>query len=164
MFRDRGVGAVQAGTLLALMQLGGAGTSLLLPVLAHRTRDQRWLTGAVVAVTGVGLAGAVFAPAGGAAGWTLLLGAGQGAALGLAIYFTMARAPDPVAAASLSAFAQGGGYLVASAGPLMLGFLHVATGGWAVPAGALLTVLAGQFAAGILAARPRLLAPRSAKG
>ncbi|HEV2370908.1 MAG TPA: MFS transporter, partial [Streptosporangiaceae bacterium] len=123
LFRDRGVSAVQAGTLLALMQLGGAGTSLLLPVLAHRSRDQRWLTGVVVAVAAVGLAGAAFAPVGGAAGWVLVLGAGQGAALGLAIYFTMARAPDPVAAASLSAFAQGAGYLVASAGPLMVGFL-----------------------------------------
>jgi CP family cyanate transporter-like MFS transporter len=158
LFRDRGVSAVQAGTLLALMQLGGAGTSLLVPALAHRTRDQRWLTGVVVAVTAVGLAGCAFAPVAGAVGWVLLLGAGQGAALGLAIYFTMARAPDPVAAASLSAFAQGAGYLVASAGPLIVAFLHAATGGWAVPFGALLAVQAGQFAAGLLAARPRVLA------
>jgi len=93
----------------------------------------------------------------GAVGWVLVLGAGQGAALGLAIYFTMARAPDPMAAASLSAFTQGAGYLVASAGPLMVGFLHTATGGWAIPAGALLVVQGGQFAAGILAARPRVL-------
>jgi len=158
LFRDRGVSAVQAGTLLALMQLGGAGTSLLVPVLAHRTRDQRWLAGVVVAVSAAGLAGCAFAPVGGAVGWVLLLGAGQGAALGLAIYFTMARAPDPVAAASLSAFAQGAGYLVAAAGPLMVGFLHTATGGWTVPIGAVLAVLAGQFAAGMLAARPRVLA------
>jgi CP family cyanate transporter-like MFS transporter len=158
MFRDRGVSAVQAGTLLALMQLGGAGTSLLAPALAHRTRDQRWLTGVVVAVTAVGLAGCGFAPVGGAVGWVLLLGAGQGAALGLAIYFTMARAPDPAAAASLSSFAQGAGYLVASAGPLMVAFLHAATGGWAIPFGALIVVQGGQFAAGMLAARPRVLA------
>ena len=158
LFRDRGVSAVQAGTLLALMQLGGAGTSLLVPVLAHRTRDQRWLAGVVVAVSAAGLAGCAFAPVGGAVGWVLLLGAGQGAALGLAIYFTMARAPDPVAAASLSAFTQGAGYLVASVGPLMVGFLHTATGGWTVPIGAVLAVQAGQFAAGMLAARPRVLA------
>jgi MFS transporter, CP family, cyanate transporter len=160
LFRDRGVSAVQAGTLLALMQLGGAGTSLLVPALAHRTRDQRWLTGVVVAVSAVGLAGAAFGPVGGAAAWVLVLGAGQGAALGLAIYFTMARAPDPVAAASLSSFTQGAGYLVASAGPLMVGFLHTATGGWAIPAAALLAVQGGQFAAGMLAARPRVLADR----
>ncbi len=160
LFRDRGVSAVQAGTLLALMQLGGAGTSLLVPALAHRTQDQRRLTGVVVAVSAVGLAGAAFAPVGGAAAWVLVLGAGQGAALGLAIYFTMARAPDPVAAASLSSFSQGAGYLVASAGPLRVGFLHTATGGWSVPAAALIAVQGGQFAAGMLAARPRVLADR----
>ena len=65
---------------------------------------------------------------------------------------------DGPAAASLSAFAQGAGYLVAAAGPLMVGFLHTATGGWTVPIGAVLAVLAGQFAAGMLAARPRVLA------
>ena len=36
------------------------------------------------------------------------------------------------AAASLSAFAQSVGYLVATTGPLAVGFLHTATGGWTV--------------------------------
>lgn len=157
LFRDRGVSAVQAGTLLALMQLGGAGSSLLIPVLAHRIPDQRWLVAVTVAVTGVGLAGAAFAPVGGAIVWVLVLGAGQGGALGLAIYLTMARAPDPVGAASLSAFSQGAGYLVASAGPLMVALLHTATGGWAIPMGAVLAVVAGELAAGLLAARPLML-------
>ncbi len=58
-------------------------------------------------ISAAGLAGVWFAPLAGAAAWTLLLGLGQGAALGLAIYFTAARAPDPVTSASLSAFAQG---------------------------------------------------------
>ena len=41
----------------------------------------------------------------------------------------MARAPDPVAAASLSALAQGGVYLLATTGPLAVGLLHASTGG-----------------------------------
>ena len=45
-----------------------------------------------------------------------LLGLGQGASLGLGIFYTMARAPDPVTSASLSAFAQSIGYLLASPG------------------------------------------------
>ena len=96
LFRDRGADPVHAGTLLALMNLGNAVTLLLVPLLAHRTRDQRWLVALTVACAAVGLAGAWFAPLGGAVAWVLLLGFGQGAALGLAVYFTVARAPDPV--------------------------------------------------------------------
>jgi CP family cyanate transporter-like MFS transporter len=89
--------------------------------------------------------------------WVLLLGLGQGAGLGLAIYLTMARAPDPVAAASLSGFAQAAGYLVAAAGPLAVGFVHTATGAWAIPAAVVLAVYGGELAAGILAGRAMTL-------
>jgi MFS transporter, CP family, cyanate transporter len=69
-------------------------------------------------VTAPRRAGALYAPLGSAAAWVLILGISQGAALALAIFFTIARAPDPVSAASLSSLAQAAGYLVASAGPL----------------------------------------------
>jgi len=153
MFRERGVSAVHAGDLLALMNFGNAVTCLLIPVLAHRAADQRKLAVAAVAATGVGIAGAVFGPAALAPECVALLGLGQGATLGLAIFYTMARAPDPATAASLSAFAQGVGYLVASAGPLTIGFLHDATGGWTLPGVVLLGVAAVELAGGWLAGR-----------
>jgi CP family cyanate transporter-like MFS transporter len=157
LFRDRGADPVHAGTLLALMNIGNAVTLMLIPVLAHRTRDQRWLVALTVASSAIGLAGAWFAPMAGAAFWVVLLGFGQGAALGLAVYFTVARAPDPVSSASLSAFAQGAGYLVATTGPLAVGFLHTATGSWTVPVVVLFAVLAAELAAGWGAARPATL-------
>jgi MFS transporter, CP family, cyanate transporter len=157
LFRDRGAGAVHAGFLLALMNLGGAATALLAPVLAHRARDQRALIAVTVAVSAGGLAGVWFAPLATAAAWTLLLGVGQGAALGLAIYLTTARAPDPSSAASLSSFAQSGGYLVATTGPLAFGFLHAVTGNWTAPVVALLAVFAAEFAIGVGAGRARTL-------
>jgi len=155
MFRDRGVSAVHAGDLLALMNLGNGIMALLVPVLAHRAADQRRLAAVATAATAVGLAGAIFGPAGLAPGFVLLLGFGQGASLGLGIFYTMARAPDPVTAASLSAFAQGVGYLIASAGPLAVGFLHDATGGWTVPGTILLCVAVFQLITGWLAGRAR---------
>jgi CP family cyanate transporter-like MFS transporter len=94
----------------------------------------------------------------------LLLGLGQGATLGLAIFFTMARAPDPAAAASLSAFAQGAGYLVAATGPLLLGFLHAVTGGWTIPVLALLGVALGQLISGWLAGRALTVPTRRIAG
>ena len=153
MFRDRGASPGGAGTLLALTGVGGAISALVIPVLAHRSRDQRLLMALTVAASAAGLAGAWFAPLGSAVAWVLLLGLGQGAALGLAIFFTMARAPDPVTAASLSSFAQSGGYLLATTGPLLVGFLHSATSGWTVPIVVLLVITGLQCMAGWPAAR-----------
>jgi MFS transporter, CP family, cyanate transporter len=159
MFRDRGVSAIHAGYLLALMNLGNAVTCLLIPVLAHRAADQRKLAAVAMLATGGGIAGAVFGPAGLAPAAILLLGLGQGATLGLGIFYTMARAPDPVTAASLSAFAQGAGYLIASTGPLAIGFLHDATGGWTAPGLVLLGVALLQLITGWLAGRARTVPP-----
>jgi CP family cyanate transporter-like MFS transporter len=153
MFRDRGISAVHAGDLLALMNLGNAATALLVPVIAHRLADQRWLAAVANIATVAGLAGAIFGPASAVVPVMLLLGLGQGATLGLGIFYTMARAPDPVTAASLSAFAQGVGYLIASAGPLVVGFLHDSTGGWTVPGLVLLSGGALQLVAGWLGGR-----------
>jgi CP family cyanate transporter-like MFS transporter len=155
MFRDRGVSAASAGTLLALMNLGNAVTALLIPVLAQRVTDQRRLAALSMMATAAGLAGAGFGPSGLAAEFMVLLGLGQGASLGLGIYYTMARAPDPAVAASLSAFAQGIGYLLASIGPLLIGLLHTATGGWSVPLAVLLVVALLQLITGWLAGRAR---------
>jgi MFS transporter, CP family, cyanate transporter len=130
---------------------------MLIPVLAHRMAGQRRLVVPTVIATAAGIAGALYGPLGSAWAWILLLGLAQGAALGLAIFFTMARAPEPVAAASLSALAQGGGYLLAAIGPLAVGLLHASTGGWDVPVALLLVLSAAQLAAGWLAARDRVL-------
>ena len=155
MFRDRGVSAVDAGTLLAVMNLGNAVAALLVPVLAHRLRSQQWLSVGMAAALAIGLTGSAFGPVGGSAVFTLILGLGQGSSLGLAIYFTMARAPDPVTSASLSAFAQSVGYLLASLGPLLVGFLHTTTGSWAASIVLLLGVVAVLLASGWLAGRDR---------
>jgi MFS transporter, CP family, cyanate transporter len=153
LFRDRGVTAAAAGGLLALMNLGNAVTAMVAPTVAHRVRDQRLIIVVTVLAMAAGLLGSQYAPTGTAVAWTLLLGFGQGASLGLAIFFTMARAPDPVTAASLSGFAQSTGYLIAAAGPLTVGFLHTATGGWTVPVLALVGALGFQLWAGLLAGR-----------
>jgi CP family cyanate transporter-like MFS transporter len=155
MFRDRGLSPGHAADLLALMSLGNAVTGLLVPVLAQRLADQRWLAVWAVLATACGLTGAIFGPASLAAVFMLLLGLGQGSTLGLAVYFTMARAPDPVTAATLSAFSQGIGYLLASAGPLAIGFLHDASGSWTLPGAVLLAVAVAPLVTGWLGGRDR---------
>jgi MFS transporter, CP family, cyanate transporter len=157
IFQDRGTSAVTAGNLLALMAVGNLIAALIVPVLAHRAPDHRALMAPSMTAVGVGLAGSLWAPLGGAWLWVLVLGIGQGACLALAIVFMVARAPDPGVAASLSAFAQSAGYLVASAGPLELGLLHSATGSWNIPVALLLVLCAGGLVVGMFAARPLVL-------
>jgi CP family cyanate transporter-like MFS transporter len=157
MLRDRGESASGAGDLLALMGVGNLAVSLLVPMAAQRMRSQATLmVPTVVAIAG-GLAALLYAPLGGAPAWALVLGAGQNAALALAIFFTAARAPNASAAASLSSLAQAVGYLLASVGPLEVGLLHSATGSWTLPVTVLFVLSAVMLVAGLLAARPRML-------
>jgi MFS transporter, CP family, cyanate transporter len=157
IFQDRGTSAVTAGNLLALMATGNLVAALTVPMLAHRAPDQRALMVPSMTAMGVGLAGSLWAPLGGVWFWVLVLGIGQGACLALAIFFMVARAPDPGVSASLSAFAQSAGYLVASAGPLEFGLLHSATGSWNIPAALLLVLCGCGLVVGLFAARPLVL-------
>jgi CP family cyanate transporter-like MFS transporter len=157
ILRDRGASADTAANLLALMGVGNLAVSLLVPVVAQRMRAQYVLVVPTVVAMTVGLAGVVYLPLGSAVIWALILGAGQNAALSLAIFFTMARAPHAAAAASLSSLAQAVGYLLASAGPLEVGLLHSATGSWNLPLAVLFALTGILLAAGLLAARPRML-------
>ena len=157
ILRDRGESASGAGDLLALMGVGNLAVSLIVPVLAQRMRTQHVLVVPTVVAMAAGLAGAMYAPLGSAVAWVLILGMGQNAALSLAIFFTMARAPHPAAAASLSSLAQAAGYLLASTGPLEVGLLHSATGSWNLPVGVLFVLNGILLVAGLLAARPLVL-------
>ena len=166
MLRDRGESAAGAGDLLALMGVGNLAVSLLIPMAAQRMRSQVALVAPTTLAVVGGLAGLLYLPLSGAVAWALILGAGQNAALALAIFFTAARTPDAAAAASLSSLAQAVGYLLASAGPLEVGLLHSATGSWTAPVMVLFALSAVMLVAGLLAARPRMLpaVPRQEPG
>ncbi|HEY2672624.1 MAG TPA: MFS transporter [Rugosimonospora sp.] len=157
LFRDRGSSAAQAGLLVSMLSICGLVTAMITPMLAHRRTDHRVLVVPAVAVCVLGILGAWLAPLSTAAIWTGLLGLGQGAALGLGLYFTIARASTPQAAVRLSAMAQCAGYLLAATGPFTVGLLHDATGGWAVPFGLLLVLTGAELVVGLLAARNRML-------
>jgi CP family cyanate transporter-like MFS transporter len=100
----------------------------------------------------VALAGLLLAPALGWV-WVCLLGAATGGAFPLAITLLGLRTDGPRAAAELSGMAQTVGYLLAGLGPLAMGVLHNATGGWRVPLTALIALVVPEAIAGLLAAR-----------
>jgi CP family cyanate transporter-like MFS transporter len=91
--------------------------------------------------------------------WVLaaLLGMGMGGAFSLAIMMIVLRAPDGPTAAMLSSMAQGVGYTLASAGPLIVGLLHDMTGDWRGAAGLFVVASLGAAVAGGLAGRRRMV-------
>jgi CP family cyanate transporter-like MFS transporter len=153
LLRSAGVERGAAGALLSVMLLTAIPTCLLTPVIASRHRDQRATIAAAIVVYAAGLAGLLVAPAAAPAVWATLLGFAQGAMLALVFLVFGLRAPDDEHAAQLSAMAQSVGYAVAAVGPLVIGVLQDATGGWTVPLIVLLAVLVPLFAAGMAAGR-----------
>ncbi len=128
VLRMRGMSAVDAGLVLSLSVITQAAASLLLPFLLARLRDQRAVNIIALALTGVSLTGCFFAPLSTMWGWALLLGVAQGSAFTLALTVIGLRSYDSHVAAQLSSMAQGIGYLIASSGPFVAGWLLHATG------------------------------------
>lgn len=154
LLRDGGVSATGAGSALALFNLLGIATAVLVPALAARRRDQRGLGLLVAAAWGAGLAGLLAAP-GLYLVWAVLTGLAQGAGIGLALALLVLRARTPGSARDLSATVQSVGYLLASTGPLVVGVLRDRSGGWLVPLAALCVVVAAMALAVLGAGRDR---------
>jgi CP family cyanate transporter-like MFS transporter len=154
---DAGVSPAAAGGVLAVAALLGAPLSLLVPPLAARGRSQvGWVVVCTVPIV-VGIAGLILAPAAAPVVWAVLWGLGTGASFPLAMTLVLVRARDVAQTGRLSATAQSLGYLLAATGPLAIGLLHDATGGWRTGLVLLLVVVALQTAVGLAAGRPRLV-------
>jgi MFS transporter, CP family, cyanate transporter len=155
LFQDHGMSSGQAGWMLSYSSLPGVAVALSVPVLEPRLRRRWLLPAAAVLLCAVGYLGLLADPVPLAYLWMTALGLGQGAAISLALGYIVARSPDHAHTAQLSTMAQGGGYLIACLGPLGLGLLHSATGGWAVPMLSLTAILAVELIAGVQASRDR---------
>jgi CP family cyanate transporter-like MFS transporter len=155
---EAGISPVAAGGLVALAAVLGAPAALVVPPLAARRPDQvGWVVIASVP-TAVAIVGLLVAPGAAPVVWALLYGLGTGAAFPLAMVLVLERTRDVAQTGRLSASAQSIGYLIAATGPLVVGLLHEATGGWAAGLAILLVVLVAQTLIGVLAGRPRLVA------
>ncbi|WP_243710367.1 MFS transporter [Micromonospora sp. KC213] len=156
LFRDAGYRAETAGLLLAGVTALGVPVALGMPTLAGRLGTLRPLVLTLTAFSTAAYLGLALAPRGLAPLWVLLLALGQGAfpliltAIGL-------RARTAEGTVALSAFAQSTGYVIAALGPLLVGILYEATGGWNAPIGFLLGALVVQTGAGLVIARPRFV-------
>ena len=154
MLRDRGFSPVDAGLILSVSVLCQAGSSLVAPSLAARGASQSVANVAALALTVIGLVGCFFAPVATIWLWAALLGLGQGALFALGVTMIVLRSPNAQVAAHLSGMAQGGGYLIASATPLLAGLLYGWTGGWTAVALLCVGTLALAAVSGWISGRP----------
>jgi len=151
---DAGVSRDYAGVLLSLLTIIALPISLLVPPLAaSRPSQSGWIVG--LGFCGfAGTAGFLIAPSAAPLLWALLLGLGM-SVFSLALTVIALRARTGEDTARLSGMAQGFGYLLAAAGPLVFGLLHDGTGGWTAPLAVLLVVIVAQTVAGAIAGRAR---------
>ncbi len=162
MLRDRGLSVVDAGLVLSISAAAQAVACLVAPALAIRSRDQRLITVLSVAACLLGLAGCFLLPLWTIWFWAVLLGLAQGALIAIALTLIVLRSADQHVTASLSGMVQCGGYLLASAGPMIAGLLHERLGGWSAVFLLCLGLCAAAAATGYMASRDRLVRVRIA--
>jgi len=153
VYADAGFSDESAGLLLALSVTVGVPASFLAPGLAVRLRRQGHLVLALTLLTAAGWTGLALAPAGAAWLWAALLGTG-GAVFPVVLALFALRTASTADTASLSTMAQSAGYLLAAAGPFLVGVLHDASGSWVLPCTLLVGLGLVQAAAGYAAGRP----------
>ena len=144
--RDTGLSAATAGLLLGINAVVSIPVNAIVPVLTVRARLQWPLLCFFTSCYAVGWIGLWTAPLAAPWLWMLLLGVGLGT-FAMVLTLLGLRARTPVTTAALSTVTQGWGYLIAGAGPLLVGVLRGATGGYD---GMFVLVLAGVAALWVL--------------
>jgi MFS transporter, CP family, cyanate transporter len=158
----------RAGLLLAVWSVAQIPAALLAPALAERRRRWRFWAGLTLGCGLAGTLGALLVPEPPVVGpwlWAALMGIGVGAGFPLGLTVIAWRTPDGAASAATSGLALGVGYTVAGLGPLLMGLLIDATGGYGSAIAVLLVAGALQaFAIVRIGDRPVIgsrAAPRS---
>lgn len=152
MLAEAGTSAQQAGTLHGVLQLATAIPGLLLAPIVRRMHDQRLAAALAAVLSTLALLGLWLLPAL-AWLWAVLLGMGTGATFILGLTFVALRTRDVPQSTALSGMSQCVGYLLAAAGPVLMGQLHDLLGGWQMPLLLCAVLAAGAIAMGALAGR-----------
>jgi MFS transporter, CP family, cyanate transporter len=141
-----------AGWMLFVYQIIGVVMSGVVPLLLARLPDQRLVAAGGAFLAMIGYLGLLVLPDLSLL-WALVTGVGAGTLFFLALAFFSLRAADPRSSASLAGMGQSIGYLFAATGPVAIGALHDATGGWTLPLTVLAVLAAVHTVVGLRAGR-----------
>lgn len=146
-FREQHLSAARAGLLIGILAALAIPVSAAIPAAAARMRTQRPIVLGLTSLYLIGYLGMLLAPVGGAFAWAVLVGIGGGA-FPLSLTLLALRSRSPEMTATLSAFVQSIGYVLAGSGPLLVGVLHRRPGDWGGMFVLLFVLLAVMLTAG----------------
>jgi MFS transporter, CP family, cyanate transporter len=158
LLRDElGMAPGAAGFSASIFQIAAITGAFGVPVLLRVLPGPRAVVLIVVAAWSTLPLGLLLAPALWPV-WCAVGGAAQGGGLVVVFSLIVRSARDLVDNRRISALVQGGGYVVASTGPTVVGAVHEATAGWTAPLlvvlGAIILLgIAGTFSAGLTGPR-----------
>ncbi len=127
---SKGFSSSEAGWYLSLSQVTGVAGSVLIPFIAAKRDDQRFLVWILVGLEAISLIGLWLGGACAISVWVSLIGFSLGGSFGLALLFIVLRSTDSETAAELSGMSQSIGYLLAAVGPIAIGATFDITGSW----------------------------------
>ena len=152
IYRDGGASANTGTIALALVGALNVVGGLAMPGIIARTRNLAPFTVVFAVFTAAGYLGLLLADGHAPLLWAFLLGIG-GFCFPTAIALIPARSRSPHVTARLSGFVQPVGYLIAGAGPVVVGAVYSATGEWRGILVALIASAVLMGAVGIRAAK-----------
>lgn len=131
-YRDGGLDATSSALMLAILLAFGIPTGLVMPLIVGRVRDLRPVVVTLGLSSFLGFLGILCFPTTLPWLWVVLLGISS-AAFPTAIALITVRTRDHRVTMEVSAFVQSTGYLLAAAGPFLVGVTLDVFGTWHVP-------------------------------
>ncbi|MBM7571161.1 CynX/NimT family MFS transporter [Aquibacillus albus] len=129
-----GFSIVTGGWLLSYMQFISLPATFLTPILAGRVKNQQGIVIGIGVLAITGYSGLLI---GGTLSimflWITLIGCALGSSISLSLVLLGLRSTNSRQAAELSGMAQSFGYLLASIGPISIGFIYDVTSNWSIP-------------------------------
>lgn len=127
---SQGLSAENAGWMTSIMQYAQIPMTFLVPIIAEKFSSQRPIVFVFTFFYLVSFIGIYNEWTDYVIIWMVCLGLAGGASFGAILMFFTLRTKTAYEAAQISGFAQSVGYLLASAGPVLFGYLHDTSGSW----------------------------------
>jgi CP family cyanate transporter-like MFS transporter len=132
VFIDNGWDRADAALATAVIPLTTIVVALLVPRISDRGGRMGWIM-AMAATMSVGLLGIAFWPQTASLVWVVLFGIGNGAIFPMLLTLPLDLRASPAEVTGLTAWMQALGYALTALGPVMVGAMRDATGGFRAP-------------------------------